>query len=37
VLPGHGPVADLLAKLAPAEMSGVTRMDDLSLAAGESS
>lgn len=35
VLPGHGPVADLLAALDPAERAGVTRRDDLTLV-GES-
>ncbi len=38
VLDGHGPVADLLARLDPAERAGVRRRDDLSMtSAGESS
>jgi 2-amino-4-hydroxy-6-hydroxymethyldihydropteridine diphosphokinase len=35
VLPGHGPVADLLAALDPAELAGVIRRADLTLV-GES-
>jgi 2-amino-4-hydroxy-6-hydroxymethyldihydropteridine diphosphokinase len=34
VLPGHGPVTELLAKLDPAELAGVTLRDDLSLIIG---
>jgi 2-amino-4-hydroxy-6-hydroxymethyldihydropteridine diphosphokinase len=34
VLPGHGPVTELLAELDPAELAGVTLRDDLSLLIG---
>ncbi|HEX4701111.1 MAG TPA: 2-amino-4-hydroxy-6-hydroxymethyldihydropteridine diphosphokinase [Pseudonocardiaceae bacterium] len=34
VLPGHGPVADLLAVLDPADLAGVRRRDDLVLTVG---
>jgi 2-amino-4-hydroxy-6-hydroxymethyldihydropteridine diphosphokinase len=34
VLPGHGPVADLLAALDPADLAGVVRRDDLTLTVG---
>ena len=34
VLPGHGPVTGLLAKLDPADLAGVTLRDDLRLTIG---
>jgi 2-amino-4-hydroxy-6-hydroxymethyldihydropteridine diphosphokinase len=34
VLPGHGPVTELVAKLDPADLAGMTLRDDLSLTIG---